>query len=910
MSAREGALRRVLQRLVLLDDARLEDVLSRLLPQLLPELSAAQSEGAGARAQAVEVMQHVMQRALSLPSMRLPCGELVALVSAADSQGFTLSFALSLLALGFPREPADEQARALARLVVNARTRTDSQQHLVVRLVLQSLTAISTRPALLSTEFAPHVSGADMRWFLDLLLDVFQLTDSMRRSAEMWHGEPNHPAREMTLPGMSVRRVDRLCASPPTGAREAMSSLLAEWQMAAVRVLAVLPGVSDSPTALPLLLVASEMGRRHDIAERAKDELRRLQTPELIEEQDAVQGLLRLVLGGAAEEPEFDSRGPCSAAVRTAALRLLSRSTRAASCTEQNLKIVFEALFGTTSADGRDVLRHQAVTLQYLSWCLRTATSQALPSQAGAILFGGLRQLLYARYQISVHREGGAITATPDQVQYLQGMYEALSALFARFPALFANDLQLFRQLVRLLAVEPSELQSSVHECCNILRFSYDRKLASASVRQELKETLLSAELEQSSSARVRLLVVDWCSSLFDTTDVLTRYALTVATHDAQLSVRKAAAHAMAPLLEPDQIRIAVEQRARGVEDSPAGGKRRKLPEGDALVATDNKKNSGDSGLNGTHGKPLATNEQAPTGRELGPSSAVLAAASDMDRAFHSARKVLCKYPVAASTGHFPPFADFVAYAAAPLPHANSTAETTEKTRRVFPCPHPHRRRHACIRRRYLALGAHHSMRGTARPVAIRRCRQERRPGMGHLAAPPGRSRGGLERVRSRSGKRLACAGRLASRRARVVEERICAAALMAFAHGARRVCRRARRCGSPLLATLWIGGKRMATSTKPTSSCTSLGLESEHSLRRHGMGRLWLLVLLSVRRMLVSRLRRRAISWRPSWIRCAQPWHLILRQTKPCASQLLRPLGARPLAVTGLGCCRTNESR
>ena len=94
-----AALDRILHRLVMTDDEKLEKPLMHLLPKLLEMLTTTPDT----RTKVIEILSHVTKRLRPIKTINLPLKEIANIVRDSKSSGFTRNFSLAILEIGLTK---------------------------------------------------------------------------------------------------------------------------------------------------------------------------------------------------------------------------------------------------------------------------------------------------------------------------------------------------------------------------------------------------------------------------------------------------------------------------------------------------------------------------------------------------------------------------------------------------------------------------------------------------------------------------------------------------------------------------------------------------------------------------------------------------------------------------------------
>ncbi|KAG2487332.1 hypothetical protein HYH03_014048 [Edaphochlamys debaryana] len=145
-----AGLDRVLTRLAVTDDDKLEKVLQRLIPAVVGQLKSPHD---ATRKKVLEILSHVNKRLKVLPSLPLPLGELVGMYTAdtppgctAAAYGMVRNFALVYAEMAAERAPGAERLAALPGLLTGISRRPAAHQAILLRIASSALEFVPPPP--------------------------------------------------------------------------------------------------------------------------------------------------------------------------------------------------------------------------------------------------------------------------------------------------------------------------------------------------------------------------------------------------------------------------------------------------------------------------------------------------------------------------------------------------------------------------------------------------------------------------------------------------------------------------------------------------------------------------------------------------------------------------------------------
>jgi len=593
-------------RLALTEDDKLEGVIERLLPVLLPALT---DQDTPARASALEVVKHVNQRLRNVTTLKLPVRLLASMVmpraepDAADDDdaddaddddedggaggaaaraapaapvasstslapassptatatptppalsSFGRSMALMYLRMGLGREPPETQEELLHVLWRGVAQLPQGQMRAgVLDLIVRALphAVIPKDVSLRRDAFSSLLSNAADRGVV-----LSHLRDTLLYSL------PRRDAKADAVPaGLSAAVLKEL---QPAQASERLSpKQLLDRKLAALSFLGAT--LFDDSEVLPAALIAAADGH-HEVAKRGEELVRRL--PDADPEDAAlVSALFTLVMGDAAS-----GRSPAAQGVRIRALAVLSRSVRAANDFRRALQVCFACLFG----EGTTVRLQQAG----VDWAVHVfrACKPAVLRPIAPVFLGGLVKLVAALARQAADPAGAAAAAAAAAAEAAaaddaapgaagaggraskatrvsvhapvlalrlrESAYGALGSLAAAAPEACAKDLTLPTLLFGRLQDEQSDAKLAVAEALSRIAPAF-----AAAPRERRGGIELLLEHARNGEPRARQAALDWACTVFPFDDVRARFLCVLLAGDARVELRDAAVRGLHP---------------------------------------------------------------------------------------------------------------------------------------------------------------------------------------------------------------------------------------------------------------------------------------------------------------------------------------------------------------------------
>ncbi|CAH0519754.1 unnamed protein product [Peronospora belbahrii] len=545
------ALDRVLFRLVSVDDERLIEVLQVLLPQLLSlfPCSLITPLEVELKDKILQVVSHIKTRLQALLRPTLPLDALCQVLQQTELSVFSYNLALHFLELGFNAASKEQQTKVLAAVVKTISRFSTVQQETFFRLLIRALpvTASTIFPSLkevatereeeekqqeetLASAVVAHLDVVDdnVDVVLDFLLDLvlYELPSSM--------------SANMMLFGLMTPRVERL---QRVNVSDLNRETFYELQLHALKLVKEMA----IPTKLKLpVYLAGSASFHHAVKAFSEEQLSRVIKYEEIELEDAdvARRLMALVLGSqvAQSSGAFEGADATLLTNRTRladpsilqTLTLLAASTVATNVLPMMLQLLCQLMFGNEpSRPPSMVSKVRLASVRLCEWTFHHTQLALLESLLGPVMFPTMLRLL-----MNPHTESEASSTTFVR-EFHQGVYESLTVLANRLPALVATSEQAFQVLlVRCLAEEEYRTSAGADALKTFTSFaSAYASAATPEVRvkviQELIALLNGSKLFEPSSnySRVREAIAAWCAELLTASvpeqyDIALRFAV------------------------------------------------------------------------------------------------------------------------------------------------------------------------------------------------------------------------------------------------------------------------------------------------------------------------------------------------------------------------------------------------
>lgn len=515
-AAEETALDSLLTRLALTEDAKLQRVLSKLLPLALSHLA---SPYEGPRKKVLEMLGHINKRVRDHAHIQLPLDALLDLYLPSTAPPLVSNFSVVYVEMAFERASQDARLAVLPRLLEGVAARPPAHQGILMRLVALGLEAFGGKQRLpeeekLGERFALNARPNDRAAWLTFSMHTLLYSPPPSGSRGAATEPPQGP---QPPPGLSLEQSEMV-----TGNAKQKERL--RGGVLAVRKLGILlfnTTVNLPPVLLyPLYLVASTDS--DDGVSRRGEELLKRSTPLVdMESKELIQPLFALYLGASKTNQPAGSgvRAP-SAPQKLRVLNCLLHSVAAANNFPSTLQVMFDAIYGADTTT-----RLKQAGMEFAVWTFKHAKEQQLKPMAPIVL-AALTKLV-------------DVPAEPDvaSLQLRAFAYQAIGQLSQRIPHLFRVNADMAVRIFAALESEPAASRSTLQEAAVSLSSAY--KGCSTAVSDEIEALLLT--YIKSKEDACRFCAVQWACNLFAPRHAAARYICMLGAGDAKLEVREVA---------------------------------------------------------------------------------------------------------------------------------------------------------------------------------------------------------------------------------------------------------------------------------------------------------------------------------------------------------------------------------
>lgn len=549
------ALQRVLTRLALTDDDKLQGILEKLLPLVLGKLEDAPQP---VQQQVLSILSHVNTRLQALPNVELPIDALAQLFTSSKSP-LVRNFALVYLERGAPRAAPEARLRLLPTLLAGVAVRPTGQQTSLLRLATAGVESLAKNTAPPTAEEAqafaskyPFLeSDADRKVFLDFALryilylpaSVKGPSSALQASRQASQQEEVTDATAISPPG--VQTAAPTSTAPPGLSQQDVVAIegkppfpdAATLQARKLGILNFTALAAISPAeVLPLYLAAASdpsegIARRGDELLKKRCAVDAARPPVNMENIETVEPLFQLFHGSLDDDTiELAARRvPAGPTLRSRLLTLFSKSVVAANAAPWAMMTVTTCLFGTGATP-----KVQQQGMEFAVWMFKHAEPATLAPAAPAVVENCLSLL-----------DSSPSAAGQDSVAtFLRSFaYQAIGQLAQRLPAALQGRTDLAARCFSALATEPPGVRAAVAEATSSLVAAFEERAEGTD--DEILQ-LLESSINQHQDA-VRGAAVQWAVRLFPFDHVQARYLCILGTADTRMPLATAAEEGLIP---------------------------------------------------------------------------------------------------------------------------------------------------------------------------------------------------------------------------------------------------------------------------------------------------------------------------------------------------------------------------
>ncbi|KAI9114257.1 hypothetical protein K1719_014907 [Acacia pycnantha] len=510
----EEMLDRMLTRLALCDDSRLERLLFNLLPLCISSLS---SQSQAVRNKVLEILSHVNKRVKLQPDIGLPLLELWKLYSESSGTPMIRNFCIVYIEMAFQRVNAKEKENLAPVLLVNISKLPLQHQEIILRIIVKVVGECHSSQ--ISDEVAAKYRLVTDPHDRELFIEFCTHTMLYQRVSQSG-GCPH---------GLSVAQANRV-----TGKQQLPNDKLL---LSKLGILNVIQAMELALELVYPLYVAASVDCEESVIKRGEELLKKKASGVNLDDQNLINRLFLLFNGTVGVEnvgPE--SRvNPGSPVLKAKLMSIFCRSIAAANSFPSTLQCIFGCIYGSSTTS-----RLKQLGMEFTVWVFKHAKIDQLRLMGPVILNGILKSLdSYSSLDAD---------ATAREVKTYA--FQAIGLLAQRIPHLFREKIDVADRLFHALKVESQSLRFVIQEATISLAAAY--KESPLTVLQDLEALLLkNSQVEEN---EVRYCSIRWATSLFDFQHCPSRFICMLAVADMKLDIREVALEGLGLLKGESQI--------------------------------------------------------------------------------------------------------------------------------------------------------------------------------------------------------------------------------------------------------------------------------------------------------------------------------------------------------------------
>ncbi|KAH9741790.1 ARM repeat superfamily protein [Citrus sinensis] len=555
---KEELLDRMLTRLALCDDSKLEALLSKLLPLAISSLSAHSTL-------VLEILSHVNKRVKHQLEIRLPLAELWKVYTEPHAASMVKNFCIVYIEMAFDRASFKEKEDMGPVLIANVSKLPQQHQDIILRIAARVIGECHASG--IDNEVAPKyrsISGSQDR---ELFIEFCRHT-MLYQMPPQGGGSP---------PGLSVVQANRVIGKNPLKSDVILTMKLG--------ILNVIEAMELTPELVYPIYLSACVDRQDPVVKRGEELLKKKAFGANLEDPNLVNRLFLLFNGTLAAEniPQESRVNPGNAALKTKLMSIFCRSITAANSFPATLQCIFGCMYGTDTT-----IRLKQLGMEFTVWVFKHANLDQLKLMGPVILNGILKLLDGYSYSDSdsVARDTKSFA------------FQAIGLLAQRLPQLFRDKIEMAVRLFDALKLEASSLRLVIQEATTSLATAYKDGIADllilimqvlentamipyiATINQQLRISHLPSrkallgymtsqgaqpavliELEKlllhnfnAEQSEVRFCAVRWATSLFDLQHCPSRFICMLGAADPKLDIREMALEGLFPVKDEGRL--------------------------------------------------------------------------------------------------------------------------------------------------------------------------------------------------------------------------------------------------------------------------------------------------------------------------------------------------------------------
>ncbi|CAL9128643.1 uncharacterized protein LOC103992459 [Musa acuminata AAA Group] len=508
---REEMLDRMLTRLALADDDKLEPLLAKILPYSISSLA---SPSPSIRKSVLEILSHVNKRVKNHPDIALPFLDLWRIYNENNASPMVRNFCIVYIQMSFERLDGEDKSSRAPDLLVNIAKGPPQHQEIILRIVAQVIgeNCSSQVNEKVGAMYRAIGNSEDGKVFLEFCLHTLLY-------------QPPSPGNGCPA-GLSISQSDRV-----TGKLPLKGDMLMLRKLGMLNVIEAMQLTTE--LVYPLYLVAAS-DSQEPVSKRGEELLKRKAAGVNMDDTAFIQRLFTLFNGNiGVESIAADCRvTPVNVSMRVRLMSVFCRSVTAANSFPSTLQCIFGCIYGSGTTS-----RLKQLGMEFSVWVFKHAVMDQLKLMGPVILSGILRSL-------------DGPNAETEATGYVKTFaYQAIGLLASRMPHLFREKIDMALRLFTALKLEDQSLHLTIQDSVTSLAIAY--KGAPTAVLKDIEELLL--ENSQVAQSDVRFCAMRWATSLFDLNHCPSRYICILGAADSKIDIREMALEGLNLMKDQEQ---------------------------------------------------------------------------------------------------------------------------------------------------------------------------------------------------------------------------------------------------------------------------------------------------------------------------------------------------------------------
>ncbi|XP_023639453.1 proteasome-associated protein ECM29 homolog isoform X1 [Capsella rubella] len=497
----EEMLDRMLTRLALCDDSKLESLVSNLLPLTISSLS---SQSPTVRNKVLEILSHVNKRVKHQLEIGLPLLALWKLYTDPAAAPMVRNFAIVYVEMAFERAPVKEREEIAPSTLENVSKLPKQHQEIILRIAIKVIGECHASKISddISAKYRSLITSQDKELFLDFCLHMLLYQPSSQGGG--------------SSPGLSVFQVNRIM-----GKQVLKGDMLTRRKLGILNVIGTmdLPGESVYP-----LYMAASVDSQEPVAKRGEELLKKIASGTNLDDPKLINRLFLLFNGTTGTEnvtPEHNV-APGNTSLKMKLMSGFCRSIAAANSFPATLQCIFGCMYGSGTT-----LRLKQMGMEFTVWVFKHGKIDQLKLMGPVILNAILKML-----------DGFTGSETdPLSRETKTFSFQAIGLIAQRLPQLFRETTEMAVRLFDALKLETQSLRSTIQEAIISLAAAY--KDSPENILRELEVLLLANSLVEQNEAR--FCALRWATSLYNSQHCPSLYICMLSAADPKLDIREIA---------------------------------------------------------------------------------------------------------------------------------------------------------------------------------------------------------------------------------------------------------------------------------------------------------------------------------------------------------------------------------